>query len=129
MRILLVDDDKDLCFLTKTVLVQNGYQVDTFGRVEEGLRHARERPPQLILLDVMLPGMTGPEAVETLQTDSTLKNIPVIFLTALISGQEKGVVEEGLNIRGVHYPTLGKPYGMEELLGAVHKYTRRVQPD
>ena len=122
MRILLIDDDKDLCHLTKTALSKHGYEVVAFHEAEAGIKYAQNTKPNLILMDVMLPGLGGAEAVKVLKADALLKNVPVVFLTALVSGQEKGL--EGINVSGLHYQTLGKPYEIETLLEVVKKFAK-----
>ena len=117
MRILLIDDDKDLCHLTKTTLTKHGYEVSAFHNAEDGIKHAKNFNPGLILMDVMLPGLNGAEAVKHLKSDPQLKNVPIIFLTALVSGQEKGL--ENIKVDGLHYQTLGKPYEIDGLLKIV----------
>ena len=88
-----------------------------FHEAEAGIKYARNSKPNLILMDVMLPGLSGAEAVKILKSDPQLKSIPVIFLTALVSGQDEGL--KGINVSGLHYQTLGKPYEIEELLKLV----------
>jgi DNA-binding response OmpR family regulator len=124
LKILLIDDDKDLCHLTKKVLTLKGYDVFACIDPQEGLKHARQNKPNLILMDVMLPGLSGPEIVLSLKQDSQLKNVPVVFLTALMTGDEKGLQEEGLTTGGIKYPTLGKPYEIDHLVAAVKKYAK-----
>ena len=121
MRILLIDDDKDLCHLTKTALTKHGYEVTAFHEAKAGLKYAKNAKPNLILMDVMLPGMNGAEAVRTLKTDPQLKNVPIVFLTALVAGEETNLEKMGLNVNGLHYYTLGKPYEIEKLLDVVKK--------
>ena len=124
MRILLIDDDKDLCHLTKTTLTKNGYEVVAFHEAEAGIKYAKNSKPNLILMDVMLPGMNGAEAVRALKTDPQLKNVPVVFLTALVAGEETNLEEMGLSFNGLHYQTLGKPYEIEKLLEVVKKFAK-----
>ena len=124
MRILLVDDDVDICQLTRKVLEKNGFEVDAFQDADLALRHARGQKPNLILMDVMLPGASGPEIVQSMKKDPLLKEIPVVFLTGLVTGREKGLQAEGLAVGGVKYQTLGKPYEIEELLRVVRKFSQ-----
>jgi DNA-binding response OmpR family regulator len=124
MTILLIDDDSDLCHLTKTVLTKSGYTVNAFNDASAGIKNARETKPNLILMDIMLPGLTGPEIVSSLRADSYFKDIPVVFLTGLVSGEEDGIEDEGLMVGGFKYPTLGKPYEIDKLLSMVKRYAR-----
>lgn len=124
MRILLIDDDKDLCHLTRITLIKHGYEVSVFHDAVSGIKHAQSSKPNLILMDVMLPGVSGAEAVKALKADLQLKNIPVVFLTALVTGEEKSLEEAGLNVAGLNYRTLGKPYEIEKLLEVVRQYAK-----
>lgn len=122
MNILLIDDDKDLCYLTKTVLAKGGFEVAFFGNAEEGIAYARQNKPNLILMDVMLPGVGGADAVRELQKDSELKDIPIVFLTALITGKEEENIN--VNVDGLRYRTLGKPYEINKLLEVAREYVQ-----
>lgn len=121
MRILLIDDDKDLCHLTKMALTKQGYEVFAFHDAAAGIKYAQINKPNLILMDVMLPGVSGADAVKALKTDAQLKNVPVVFLTALVDGEEKNLEDMGINVDGLHYRTLGKPYEIEKLIEVVKK--------
>ena len=120
-KICLVDDDMDLTNLTKIALVKKGYEVTIFNDSRKAIEEIRKRKPDLILMDIMMPKMSGAEAVRELKKDPDIKDIPVIFLTALISEREADVEESGISIDGINYKTLGKPYEMDELLKLIEK--------
>jgi DNA-binding response OmpR family regulator len=120
MRVLLVDDDKGLCNLTKSMLGKNGYEVVAFYDAESGLNYALKNKCDFILMDIMLPGISGPEAIEAIKSDPQYKTVPVIFLTSLVSGEE-GL--QGINVHGVEYQTLGKPYHIDNLLALIKSFT------
>ena len=124
MRILLIDDDRDLCHLTTVALIRHGHKVSAFQNAEVGINHARNFKPELILLDIMLPGTSGAEVAKMLKADKEFKGIPIIFLSALVGSGEKGLEETGLIIDGVQYEILGKPYEIEKLIEAVGKHAR-----
>lgn len=124
MKILLIDDDVDICMLTQKVLEKYGYHVDAFHDAQIGVKHAMQNKPDLILMDIMLPGLSGPEVVSSLKMYSLFKDVPVVFLTSLVSGEEQGVENEGIMAGGTKYPTLGKPYEIERLLAVVKKYAK-----
>jgi len=124
LKILLIDDDQDLCQLTKRVLTKNGYDVAEFNDGAKGIAFASQYKPNLILMDIMLPGLSGPELIASFKSDPQFKNVPVVFLTALVTGEEQGLEEEGIAAGGVNYPTLGKPYEIERLLAIVKKYAK-----
>ncbi len=109
-KILMVDDSTDLLSVTSTRLESWGYEVLTAPSGEEGLRLARERAPDLILLDVMMPKMKGREVCAHLKTNPTTQHIPVIFLTALGLADH---VKAGMNLGAEDY--LVKPFDPDEL--------------
>lgn len=121
MRILLIDDDQDLSCLTKTALTNHGYEVSTFLNAESGIKYAKIFKPHLILMDLLLPGVNGADAVHALKKDPQLKEIPVVFLTALISRGERNLENMGINVSGLRYQILGKPYEIEKLLKVIQK--------
>ncbi len=86
-KILLIDDDPELVFMTRIRLQAAGYRVSTACDGEQGLAAARQEEPDLILLDVMMPGMDGFSVLERLKADDSTRCIPVIMLTA--SGETK----------------------------------------
>jgi CheY-like chemotaxis protein len=88
-RILLIDDDPGVTEMLKLNLEQIGkYSVCAENDPRQALAAAREFRPDLILLDVMMPGMDGGDVASRLATDSQIREIPIIFLTALISQEE-----------------------------------------
>ncbi|MBF0504995.1 MAG: response regulator [Candidatus Omnitrophica bacterium] len=115
-KIWLVEDDQNLANLTKVALAKKGYQVMVFYESLQVLAEAKKQKPDLILMDVMLPGQSGPETVTALRNDPNFRNIPVIFLTALLSTEESAL---GMTIDKVNYKTLGKPYDIKRLLEVV----------
>ncbi len=124
MQILLIDDDKNLCHLTRIALTKHGFDLAVAHEAATGIKQAQQDKPSLILMDVMLPDISGAEAVRFLKSDPQLKDIPVVFLTGLISSGEKGIQEGGLKVDGLNYLTLGKPFEIEDLIEAVRKYAK-----
>lgn len=122
MKIVIIDDDRDLCLLTQKVLTAHGHNVSAFHDPKLGIKYARESHPNMILMDVMLPGLSGPEIVKSLQADPVLKSVPVVFLTGLVSGGEKNLEDEGIMVGGLKYQTIGKPYEIARLLSVVNKF-------
>lgn len=81
-NILLIDDEKDLCALTKKLLEKiSDYAVATATSGQEGLQLAKENKPDLIVLDIIMPGLNGFEVLEELKKDISLAAIPVIILS------------------------------------------------
>jgi len=86
--ILIADDNEDLRSLLAYQLTARGYQILTATDGAEAVAKCRAEKPDLVLLDVLMPGKDGSEAGAELRDDPTTKDIPVIFLTALVSGAE-----------------------------------------
>ena len=80
--VLVIDDDETITKTIRPVLISNGFSVLSASTGEDGLRIAREQKPDLILLDVIMPGIKGRDVCKKLKDDIRTKNIPVIFLTA-----------------------------------------------
>src|SRR6266496_2886432 len=80
-RMLVIDDDPSVCELMTRLCGKEGYEVVTAGTGEEGLKRAREKRPNLITLDVMMPGMDGWTVLKTLKADPQLSSIPVVMMT------------------------------------------------
>ena len=94
-KILLVEDSKFLRVSTERALVKAGYEVITAMDGEEGMRLAREHSPAIILLDVMLPKVTGPDMLKALKADPATAKIPVIMLTSLSQKNATAMVKDG----------------------------------
>ena len=97
--LLIVDDEPQVRKLLETLLQHEGYQTLTASSGEEALQLVAQQPPDLILLDIMMPGMDGYEVASQLKGNATTANIPIIMLTALsesearVSGLETGAEE------------------------------------
>lgn len=119
-KILVVEDEISLQETLAYNLKKQGYEVETTGDGLEALRLAREGKPDLILLDIMLPGMDGFEVCRTLRQEKT--NIPVLMLTARDDEVDRVV---GLEVGADDYLT--KPFSMRELIARVKAMLRRVR--
>jgi len=113
-KILIIDDEPDMLEILKFRLEKNGYKITTASSGEEGLKKAEKVNPDLILLDILLPGMSGLEVVKRMKKNRATKNIPIIMVTALIS---RDVKTEGLN-NGAEY-LISKPFDPAELLAEI----------
>ena len=123
-HVLVVEDEKDIRELLRFNLAREGYRVTTAATGEEALRLARGRLPDLIVLDLMLPGIDGREVCRALKKDPRTENIPIVMVTA--KGEESDIVA-GLELGADDYVT--KPFGMEELKARVRKVLgRRARP-
>jgi len=87
--ILVVDDEKPIADLIQKILAQEGHLAHTANTGDEAVRKAGELKPNLIIMDITMPGMDGYEATERIKASEDLKNVPVIFLTGK-SAQEDG---------------------------------------
>jgi two-component system, OmpR family, alkaline phosphatase synthesis response regulator PhoP len=119
--ILIVDDESDLLDLIEYNLEKAGYSVLKADNGHAALKLARKHLPDLILLDVMMPRMDGIEVIRELKEDTTLRNKPVIFLTA--RGDEKTELE-GLELGADDF--LSKPISTAKLLSRLKAVLRRV---
>lgn len=81
-RILLIEDDQAITNLIVILLEREGYEVTTSSTAETGISLAASRPPDLILMDIALPGMDGLEATRILKSRGATRNVPVVALTA-----------------------------------------------
>ena len=95
MKILLIEDSKFQRIANERALVAAGYDVIHAGDGEEGLRAARESIPDLILLDMMLPKVSGLDVLRALKLDALVKHVPVIVLTGLGQGNEGKLLNDG----------------------------------
>lgn len=117
-RILLIDDEENFTKSVKLALEQTGkYKVKTENKSLLGLAAAREFKPDLILLDIIMPGADGGEIYSQLKSEEDIKNVPIVFLTAAI---EKKEAEERSGVIG-GYPFLSKPVSLEELIDCIEK--------
>ncbi len=117
-RVLVVDDDAKTVELVKLYLSRDGYRVFTASDGNEALRLAREGHPDLIVLDLMLPGVDGLEVCRTLRSES---DVPIIMLTARTTDQDKLT---GLDLGADDYVT--KPFSPRELAARVRAILRRL---
>ncbi len=116
-RILIIDDEEDFCFFVKGNLEARGlYKVLAVNSGAEGLKSARRTRPDLILLDMVMPDMSGDEVALELTQDSVLKEIPVIFLTAIVTREDTG--NQNFSRIGGRY-FVAKPIDTEGLIKAI----------
>ncbi len=124
-KILLVDDEESFCYFVKRNLELTGeFTVFTANNGEEGLEIARKEKPDLILLDILMPGMLGSDVAAKLQNDPVLSHIPVIFLTAIVQKEEFG--DDLIKKSGRHL-FLAKPVSPKELETAIKKILEKKE--
>lgn len=122
--ILIADDDADLRDILRSVLEPEGFAVDEASDGERALEAVRSRPPDLVILDYMMPGLTGPQVCERLKQDMLLRHLPIIMLTGKSEVQDK---VEGINAGADDY--LVKPFEPKELVARVRMVLRRTARD
>ncbi|HHU85564.1 MAG: response regulator transcription factor [Pelotomaculaceae bacterium] len=119
-KILVIDDDRRITALLRRTLVFEGYEVQVAGGGEEGLRLAASWLPDLVLLDVLMPGLDGWEVCRRLRAAG---GVPVLMLTARDDVSDR---VKGLDLGADDY--LVKPFALEELLARVRALLRRKKP-
>lgn len=118
--ILLVEDDEDIQELVRYNLAKEAYRVASVTTGEEAVRSAKSDPPDLVLLDLMLPGVDGLEVCRLLKADAKTQHVPVVMLTA--KGEETDIVA-GLELGADDYIT--KPFSPRVLIARIRTILRR----
>lgn len=124
-RILIIDDDKELCVLIKRSVLSEDIEADFCNTGKEGLQKLKEKEYQLVILDVMMPGMDGFETLEEIRKENSL---PILMFTSKNDSASK---VRGLRAGADDYLT--KPFDMDELIARIisliRRYTRFNQTD
>ncbi|MCX5667288.1 MAG: response regulator [Candidatus Omnitrophica bacterium] len=115
-KILLIEDELDLAEVTKMRLKNSGYEVISALNSEAAFTFLQKNIPDLILLDLLLPGMQGDEICKKLKRDDRLKRIPIILFTASASDIPKISKEVGAD------DYIMKPYESKELIAKIKKF-------
>lgn len=121
-RILLVDDEEEVLKVLSRRLQSWGYEVVTAASGEESLKIAERRELDLILLDILMPGMKGHDVCARLKADPKFQRIPVVFLTALAMPEN---IEAGINAGADDY--IIKPFNPQEMRERIEDCLRRHQ--
>jgi len=122
--VLVVDDEPDIRELIQYNLIQSGHSVLTASEGVSALELAQSKLPDVIVLDVMMPGLTGIEVAKRLRSQTQTSSIPIIMLTAKA---EESHELEGLHAGADDYIT--KPFSMPILIARIHSLARRTQMD
>ena len=122
MKILIADDEKDVRNLVRFTFERRGFEVVEAADGIEAVTLARRESPDLILLDAMMPGMSGYEASRELKKAEATKEIPIVFLSA--KGQTYEVIE-GLEAGAIAY--IVKPFAPKELVAQVQEVLQKHQ--
>lgn len=124
-RILIIDDERPMTRMVRLNLEATGrYEVREENSSFNALTAAREFRPDLILLDVIMPGADGGEVAARFQADPTLGRIPIVFLTATVSPKEAG--KGGLMSAGMKF--LAKPISLAGLVACLEEYLGKPAP-
>jgi DNA-binding response OmpR family regulator len=122
-RVLIAEDDLHIVELLTFVLEREGYAVAAAVDGEAAIEHLRRDPPDLLILDVMLPRLNGFEVLETIRADAKLKDLPVIVLTAKGQTQDRRTAEElGID------EFMTKPFSNRDVVATVRRVTGRPRP-
>lgn len=122
-RVLVVEDDAALAVMLRYNLEKQGYIVDEAADGQEALLRLSESPPDIVLLDWMLPSLSGIEVCRQIRRRPQTRDLPVIMLTARVEEQDS---IRGLNTGADDYVT--KPFSMESLSARMRALLRRTQP-
>src|SRR5277367_4887848 len=125
-KILLVDDSKFLRLATERALARAGYDVHTAKDGEHALELAREQGPDLILLDMLLPKMTGPDVLKALKKDPVTAGIAVVVFTALSQKNAARLEQDGA-FAFMEKAELGLDKGSDTFLAALAQIVRRLK--
>jgi two-component system phosphate regulon response regulator PhoB len=123
-RILIIEDEQDLAGLVEYNLRAAGFETETAGTGAGGLAKARAQTPDLVLLDLMLPDVAGSEVLRMLKSDTDLRKVPVVIVSA--KGQEADRIQ-GLELGADDYVV--KPFSVRELMLRVKAVLRRSDAD
>ena len=119
-RIVIVEDDESIRMLLEVALSSNGYKAKGFDNAKSALEYMNDEPPRVVIMDIMMDGMSGVEAVRVMRSSKELKDIPVIMLTAKDTELDKII---GLDSGADDYMT--KPFSVLELCARVRAQLRR----
>ena len=124
-KILLVEDSKFLRLATERALARAGYDMSSAADGEEALLLAREKMPDLILLDMLLPKMSGPDVLKALKTDPATKSIPVVVMSGLSQKNAARLQQDGA-IGFLEKSSLELDKGSQKLLEALHEILQNL---
>jgi CheY-like chemotaxis protein len=120
-EILIVDDDRVILRTLEKILLRAGYSVIPLSLGREAVEIAKDRSPDLIILDIMMPDMDGGDVAHVLKNDAETRDIPIIFLSSLVTKREE---QSSSRKHGLYF--LAKPINRDELLKWVREYIRKT---
>ncbi|OVE82502.1 hypothetical protein BVY03_00810 [bacterium K02(2017)] len=119
IKTLIVDDEEDLIMMLQLNLECKGFTVQSATNGKDGIKLAQSFQPDVIVLDIMMPGMDGWEVCAALQADPQTNNIPIVFLTA----SKESELQEKAQKLGTEI--MFKPYEMDEIIDLLKKQTQK----
>lgn len=117
-KVLVADDDRNVLFMISELLARSDYEVSQAVNGDQALQMARELVPDVVILDVMMPGRDGLEVCRALKADPATAGIKIIFVTAKAQGKDR---EAGLEAGADDYIT--KPFKLQEILLKIKQQT------
>jgi two-component system, cell cycle response regulator DivK len=118
--VLIIEDNEKNMKLARDVLQAKGYQTLEAVTGEEGVKLAKEKKPDLVLMDIQLPGINGIDALKQIRADAKTKAIPVVALTASVTPTDRSAI----NAAGFD-AFLGKPINLKEFLATVRRLVEK----
>ncbi|MDP2652852.1 MAG: response regulator [Candidatus Omnitrophota bacterium] len=119
-KILIVDDDTVILDILEKKLLAEGFQVIKASGGRESVTKAKYYLPDLILMDIVLPDLDGPEAVRLIRENPSLAHIPVLFLSGIVTNSNKTNIGE-ITVAGRQYQAVAKPFQYHQLHGEIMK--------
>ena len=122
-RIFVVEDDADIAELVAHHLRREGFEIEVFHSGSDVMELVRQQPPDLVVLDLMLPGLSGFEICRMMRGEAAIATVPIIMLTARTEEEDR---VHGLELGADDYLT--KPFSPRELTARIRAVLRRTQP-
>ena len=126
-KILIIDDNETELDLLEAILMRLGFQkIEKAVCAEEAIGLTKAQPPDLFFIDIIMPGMTGGEFREVLKENAATKDIPVIFISGIISKQEERVMRGRLKSGDI---IVAKPFSQERIAQAIAESLKKIAED
>ena len=122
-EILIVDDDKVTLRTLENILMREGFTVIPLSLGREAVKVAKDRSPDLIILDIMMPDMDGGDVASMLKNDPVTKDIPIVFLSSLVTKREE---QSNSREHGLFF--IAKPFERNDLLKKINIYINHSEP-
>ena len=114
-KILVCDDEQEILDITKLILEDSGYEVTALINSNEVISYIEKQQPDILLIDLWMPGMSGDQVIEQLRTKANIANLPIIVISASKDGRQVAFAAGADDF-------LDKPYDIDTLLAMVEKY-------